>query len=162
MKSMILLAMAGCLALCFAGCDKPAAPAPAAPAAAEAPATVAQPEVPRFEPQYAVAIEESKTDPKQYAVTWSARVNTGGWAMKTDSVLVEEYNGMMACRIWVTLEQPNPSATVTQGFETVAGKHDAGTTKIERVEFSVRRNVQGVKYDFPATYSVVKSIKYPY
>jgi len=82
--------------------------------------------------------------------------------MKTDSVLVEEHNGAMACRIYVTLDEPNPSETVKEGMTDVTGKHDAGTTKIERVEFSVRRNVRGVKYISPNMYSVVKSIKYPY
>jgi hypothetical protein len=89
-------------------------------------------------------------------------VNTTGWTMKTDSVLVEEHNGAMAARIWVTLEEPNPADKVTEEMTDVTGTHNAGATKIGRVEFSVRRNVRGVKYTSPNLYSVVKTIKYPY
>jgi hypothetical protein len=165
MKTLLHILVVGGLMLLFLGCDDeptpPVSGQPAAPAA-QAPAKPPLPEVPAIEPEYAIAIEESTSDPKQYTVTWSAKVPTGGWTMKTDNVLVEEYMGKMAARIYVTLEQPNPSDTVTQAVETVTGKHEAGTVKIERVEFSVRRHVRGIKYDSPALYSVVKSIKYPY
>lgn len=165
MKPTLLLAVIGGLMWCGAGCDsKPAEPvaSPAPPAApAEAPkAPVAN--APAYKPEYALAIEQSTTTPKTYAVTYSAKVNSGGWKLTSDSVLVEEYNGMMACRIFATLEQPNPSATVTQEMQTITGKYDAGTVEIGRVEFSVRRQVNGVTYTSPAAYSVVKNIKYPY
>jgi hypothetical protein len=166
MRSILSLVVLGCL--CVVGCDdKPAAPttspkdnAPAmAPAPAPAPSAMTEKNM--FQPKYSVAIEESNTDPKQYTVTWSARVNTGGWTMTTDKVLIEEHMGAMAARIYVTLEQPSPSDTVTQAFETITGKHDSGTTRIQRVEFSVRRTTRGAKYDSQPGYGVVKSIKYP-
>lgn len=162
MKPNLILAIIGCLAMCGVGCDsKPAEPVAAPAAPAEAPkAPVA--EVPAYKPEYALAIEQSTTTPKTYAVTYSAKVNTGGWTLKTDKVLVEEYNGMMAARIYATLEQPNPSTTVTQAMETLTEKYDAGTVEIGRVEFSVRRHVNGITYTSPALYSVVKNIKYPY
>jgi hypothetical protein len=161
MKTPMSFVVVTLLAFCLAACDdKPATPAPT-PAADQKPKTD-PPQKPPYKPEYAIAIEESKPDPKQYTVTWKAKVNSEGWTMKTDSVLVEEHNGAMACRIWVTLEEPNPSETVKETMTEVTGKHDAGTTKIERVEFSVRQNIRGVKYLSPNMYSVVKSIKYPY
>lgn len=162
MKTPTGFVVVSLFAICLSACDdKPAATPPPVPAADQKPKTD-PPKKPRYNPEYAIAIEESKTDPKQYTVTWKAKVNSQGWTMKTDSVLVEEYNGAMAARIYVTLEEPNPSETVKEEMTEVTGQHDAKTTKIERVEFSVRRNVRGVNYTSPNLYSVVKAIKYPY
>jgi hypothetical protein len=162
MKPPLHLTLIGCLSLCLLGCDsKPAEPVAlekSAPAAAPAPVAAAT----EYKPEYAVAIEQSSASPKTWAVTYSAKVNTGGWTLKPDSVLVEEHNGMMACRIYATLEQPSPSSVVTQAFETITNKYDAGTVEIGRVEFSVRRKTAGMESPYQPMYSVVKSIKYPY
>lgn len=152
------------LLLLHAGCDEtptsPPVPSTAAPVAAATPAPSAA--MPEYKPEYTLAIEESTATPKTYTVTWSAKVNTGGWTMKTDRVLIEELNGANAARVWVILEQPGPSDMTTQAIETLTGKHDAGTTKIERAEFSVKRVVRGASTEFPSMYAVVKTIKYPY
>lgn len=162
MKTPTHFVVVALLSIFLPACDdKPTATPAPAPAVDQKPKTD-PPKKPRYNPEYVIAIEESKTDPKQYTVTWKAKVNSEGWTMKTDSVLVEELNGAMAARIYVTLEEPNPSETVKEEMTQVSGQHDAKTTKIERVEFSVRRNVRGLKYTSPNLYSVVKSIKYPY
>jgi hypothetical protein len=162
MKPILPLLLA--ISLCSFGCDdKPVStPPPATPVAPAAPVAQAAPEAPQFEPEYTIAIEESTTDPKTYTVTWAAKVNSDGWTLKTESVLVEEHNAAMACRIWATLEQPGPADKVTPEPQTVTGKHDAGEVKIERVELSVRRITRGEKTEFAPLYSVVKTIKYPY
>jgi hypothetical protein len=163
MKSILPLILA--VSFCFFGCDDKPAP-PETPKAPEGPAAQAahqaSAEVPAFEPEYTVAIEESTADPKTYTVTWAAKVNSDGWTLKTENVLVEEHNAAMACRIWATLEQPGPADKVTPEPQTVTGKHDAGEVKIERVELSVRRTTRGEKPEFAPLYSVVKTIKYPY
>jgi hypothetical protein len=158
MKTILVLALLLCL---FSlSCDDKS---PSSPAASSGGAVSTAPaEIKELPVEYAIAIEESTTEPKTYSVKWSAQVNSGGWGMKTETVLVEELNGAMACRIWVTLTQPHPTDVVSQGIETLTAKHDAGTTKIERVEFSARRMVSGVTPAYAPLYSVVKTIKYPY
>lgn len=156
MKSSMIIG-AICAAL-LAGCgeeqvaDTPAPPA--TPAAKPAAAPAAQPE---FKPEYGLEIIATGT-PKKYSVKWTAKVNTGGYKLKTDSVLVEDMMGKQTARIYSILEQPGPDEMVTQAAETVEATYDAGDKLIEAAELSIKRETRGAKTDFPALYVVVKKI----
>jgi hypothetical protein len=136
-----------------AGCDdttsQPAPPAVAAPAA-EAP----KPKVPEYKPEYTVEVKTNAAGHK--IVVWTAKVNTGGWKLITDSVLVETPMDKMQARVWSTLEQPGPDEMVTQGFETVTAEYDAGDKNVEEAELSIRRMVRGVKSPWAPLYEIVK------
>jgi hypothetical protein len=129
--------------------SRPAATGPAKPAA---PAAAERPAAP--DPEYALAV--SKSDPKACKVTWSAKVNTGGWKMTTEQVLVEESMRKVTARVYVILEEPGPDEMVTQAEETLTGTHDAGTTKVDAAELSVKRTRRGGQPAFMPLYVVVK------
>jgi hypothetical protein len=164
MHKLTLLIVGLCLGTvaCQEEENKPVAPPPApapAPAAAATSAQPAAPEMPQLKMNY--AIEVVSNDAGDSIVRWSAPVPTGGWRLITDSVLVEDAMGdKKVARVWATLEQPNPSEMVTQAFTTVTGEHNAGKTKIDKTELSIRRTTRGVKSDFAPTYAVVKSAGY--
>lgn len=144
----------------MSGCGErgaePAAPAPASKPAAAAPNLDLQPTYP--EPEYTLAIEKSESDPPQYSVVWTATVNTGGWKLTTESVLVEDSMGKTAARVWIVVHEPQPGDVVTQAVTTLTGRHDAGTTKIEKAELSAKHTVRDSKPTYPQLYSVVKEI----
>jgi hypothetical protein len=145
------------LALVFAlfGCDnsEPTTAAPAVPVAAPAPAVDMTPATP-VELEYTTRIEPN--GPDKSTIIWTARVPTGGWSMTTDSVLIEDDMGKMWARVWVTIESPDPNATVTQAFETLTGMHEADKP-VEKTEFSVRRMIKGEIPPFAPLYAIVKS-----
>lgn len=154
-RSNAVLAML--VAMLLGGCGEEPAPAPAPVPQSSVPAPPAAPKQITLSPQdYGLEIKASETDPKKYTVVWTARVPTGGWKLTTDSVLVEDSMGKTAARIWATLEQPGPDEMVTQAVETLSATHDAGTTKIDQAELSIRQHIRGVKYDTPALYGIVK------
>ena len=64
--------------------------------------------------------------------------------------------GQAVARIWVTLEQPGADEMVTDAVETLTGRHNATTQRVDKAELSVRRHVRGVTHDTPALYAVVK------
>lgn len=141
----------GC-ALFVSACDEKPEPAASVPTPSE-PIVVAPEPAPEVKIEYDTKIE---TADGKSTVYWTAKVPTGGWTMTTDQApLVEESGTLWWVRVWVTLEAPDPKDMVTQGFETLTGKYEADR-KIDRVEFSVRRKVKGVKYDFAPLYGVVK------
>mgnify|MGYP001341657476 CR=1 FL=1 len=92
-----------------------------------------------YNPTYKLEILVMESMPEQYALHWTAEVNTGGWSMTTDGVEVAD--GVATIRI--TLTAPSTDTMVTQAFETLEGRHQAGTTRIERAELHVRRVVEG-------------------
>lgn len=152
MKSSVLLCgiLLGCLAV---ACDKePAASTPAPAAAPNAPPA------PQFKPEYSLTISTSDAEPKQYTVVWSAQVNTGGWKLTTDRVLVEDSMGKTQARVYAILEEPGPGEMVTQATETLTGTHDAGTTRIDSAELSIKRTRRGGEPSFMPVYAVVKRI----
>lgn len=149
-----------CLLLAFAlGCDEqsatptaaPPAPASGSPAAAPPPVAVA-----KADPEYALEVVTKESSPPQYEVTWSAKVPTGGWKMTTENVLVEESMTKMGARVYVILEEPAPGEVVTQAEETLTGRHDAGATKVDHAELSVKRRVRGTDPSAIGYYVVVK------
>ncbi len=115
-----------------------------------------QPTQPR--PEFTLAIEKSADGPPQYSVVWTARVNTGGWKMTTESVLVEDMMGKMTARVYVVVHEPQPGDIVTQAQETLTGRHDAGTTEIQQAELSAKHTVRDSKPTFPQMYSVEKLV----
>jgi len=146
------------LAFTLTACEKePAAtPATTTPQTPAAPA----PEWQRApEPTYDAAIEVISEDPPKYAATWSCAVNTGGWTMTTESVLVEapSFGDGKIARVYVILEEPGPGEVVTQAEETLTGRHEADEP-ITQVEFSVKRTVRGDTSPWAPMYSVVKKI----
>jgi len=153
-----LFTTAACALLLLVGCSDDAPPAVAPPTNQASPAA-APPVVivPDIKPQYTLGIIASENAPKNYTVKWTAQVNTGGWTMKTDQVLVEDMMGKLTARIYAILEKPAAGEMVTQAVETLTGEYDAGEKAIEQVELSIKTNVRGVKSDFPALYSVVKT-----
>jgi hypothetical protein len=152
MKSSILLCgiLLGCLAV---ACDKE--PTPSTPAPAAAPNA---PPAPQFKPEYSLTISTSDAEPKQYTVVWSAQVNTGGWKLTTDRVLVEDSMGKTQARVYAILEEPGPGEMVTQATEKLTGTHDAGTTRIDSAELSIKRTRRGGEPSFMPVYAVVKRI----
>jgi hypothetical protein len=145
------------------GCDKPqgqdAAPPPSTNANAGSSLTNPldlQPTHPR--PEFTLAIEKSASEPPQSSVVWTARVNTGGWKMTTESVLVEDMMGKMTARVYVMVHEPQPGDIVTQAQETLTGRHDAGTTEIQQAELSAKHTVRDSKPTNPQLYSVEKLV----
>lgn len=131
------------------GCDNEpvATPAtPAAPANPSAPAAAAN-----YKPDYTLTLADN-------TVTWSAVVNTGGWTMTTDQVLVEDSMGKTSARIYITLEQPGPDEITTQALETLEDKHTADR-KLDSAELSVRRKIRNQDTTGAALYSIVKTAK---
>ena len=142
-----------CVSFGILGCNDAPPPSPVAAPAQPAPPA---PQIPDVKPEYTLEISSTDSTPKTYTVTWTARVNTGGWTMKTDQVLVEDSMGATAARIYAILEQPGPDTIVTQAVETLTAKHEAGERKIDKAELSIKRMVRGANTDFPALYSIVK------
>jgi hypothetical protein len=132
----------------------PVAADPATPAASAPPANAPRPAAP--DPEYTLAVSDSEADPKTYKVTWSAKVNTGGWKMTTEQVLVEESMRKVTARVYVILEEPGPDEMVTQAQETLIGTHDAGATKVDAAELSVKRTRRAGQPAFLPMYVVVK------
>ena len=136
------------------GCgDDPAAPpaasSPEPPAVADAPVT------PAYQPVYTIEIKPSAADPKKSTVTWTAHVNTGGWTLTTDRVLVEDSMGTTVARVYAILESPGPNDIVAQAFQTLTGTHDADR-KVDSAELSIKRTAKGVDTGFAPLYSIVK------
>jgi hypothetical protein len=145
-----LAALLLCIMLTGCGDDSPEQPAAATAPPAPAPQPLPAPDV---KLEYTL---EFSTDAKSNSVTWTARVPTGGWKLTTDKVLVEDDLGKTSARIWAILEQPAPDEMTTQAFETLTGTHNAGATKLDKAELSIKRIVRGQKYDTPALYAIVK------
>lgn len=112
------------------------------------------------DPAYDAAIEVISEDPPKYAATWSATVNTGGWTMTTESVLVEGASNKLdstVARVYVILEEPGPGEVVTQAQETLTGSHETNQP-IDQIEFSVKRTVRGDTSPWAPMYTVVKQV----
>lgn len=144
------------------GCEKSAEtpePTPGVPPAQQVPEASA-PVVPPYEPEYTFEFVTAEGAEAPTGVKWTALVNTGGWTMTTESVLVEppQYGDGMNARVYIILEQPAPGETVTQAMETLTGTHDAAQP-ITHGEFSVKRKVRGDTSGFDGYYSVIKTIK---
>lgn len=153
------LCVAALVLLAFGGCDSETeTPAASTTSTTSTPGPANEPAqaAPAYKPTYTVEIQTMESDPPQYRVVWTAEVNTGGWKMTTESVLVEDSMGVTSARIFAILEQPGPSETVTEAMETVTGTHDAGTQQVDQAELSIKRIVRGVEYDFPPLYVIVK------
>lgn len=147
-------------ALCLIACEKSPEAPPQTQGVPPASQTPAQPEWQRaLEPTYDAAIEVISEDPPKYAATWTATVNTGGWTMTTESVLVEppSFGDGMVARVYVILEEPGPGETVTQALETLTGRHETDLP-ITQIEFSVKRTVRGDTSPWAPLYSVVKNV----
>ena len=159
LRAIALLACA-LVANLVVGCgegDTAAAPAPAPPAAvspepipaADAPVT------PVYQPVYTLEIKPSAADPNKSTVTWSAYVNTGGWTLTTDKVLVEDSMGATVARVYAILQSPGPDDMVAQAFQTLTGTHDADR-KVDKAELSIKRTSKGDDTGFTPVYSIVK------
>jgi hypothetical protein len=156
MRSFMIIGAMG--AALLAGCgEEQAARTAAPPATPPAPPPAAPAEQPELKPEYGLEIIATGA-PKMYSVKWTAKVNSGGYKLKTESVLVEDMMGKQTARIYSILEQPGPGEMVTQAIETVEATYDAGDKLIEAVELSIKRETRGVKREFPALYSIVKKI----
>jgi len=146
-------------ALALTACEKSETP-PTTDGIPPASQTPVAPEWQRApEPTYDAAIEVISEDPPKYAATWSATVNTGGWKMTTESVLVEppSFGDGMIARVYVILEEPGPGETATQALETLTGRHEADQP-ITQIELSVKRTVRGDTSPWAPLYSVVKNV----
>jgi hypothetical protein len=155
--SSALVALA---ALSLTACEKPPAepaPSPAAPPASESPAA---PDAPAFEPDYTLEFVTPEGAAGPTGVRWTALVNTGGWTMTAESVLVEppQYGDGMNVRVFVILEQPAPGETVPQAMQTLTGTHDAAQP-VTHAELSIKRKVRGDTSGFDGYYAVVKTLK---
>lgn len=147
MRMPLLPAVGVALVLASFACDNDPTPTAANPAptatAAPPPPPPAADAAPRFKPEYSLTISSTDAEPKQYSVIWTAQVNTGGWKMTTEQVLVEDSMGKTSARVYAILEEPGPGEMVTQATETLTGRHDAGNTKIDRAELSIKRVRRG-------------------
>lgn len=101
----------------------------------------------QFTPEYKLKLTDT-------GVEWSVRVNTGGWTMKTDHVLVEEINQKSTAQIFLILEQPGDDEMVTQAFETLSARHDA--PNLQAAELLVKRVIRGDDSTSASTYAIVK------
>ncbi|MBX3365416.1 MAG: hypothetical protein KF866_11730 [Phycisphaeraceae bacterium] len=95
-----------------------------------------------YKPEYTVDIEVMESMPEQYAVVWTALVNSGGWTMTVEQVNVEESFGEVIADIYVILEEPASDEIVTQAFDTLEGRHRVGEQKIDRAQLFVKRVVR--------------------
>lgn len=159
MKQILALALMSVIVV--AGCneqgEQPETPAKSTVGASEVSANLdLQPTYPA--PTYTLVIEKSETDPKQYSVAWTARVNTSGWKMTTENVLIEDSMGKTIARVWIVMHEPQPGDSVTQVAETLAGRHDAGTTQIDKAELSAKHTVRDSKPTYPQTFSVIEQV----
>jgi hypothetical protein len=111
-----------------------------APHAAVSPPLPIQPEI---KPVYTLDIVASEGSPKQYKVKWTAQVNTGGWTLKTERVLIEEDLRKQVARVYAILEKPAAGEMTTQAVEIVTGEHDAGEQLIERAELHIKQVTRG-------------------
>lgn len=150
------------LALTLAACEKsPEAPqpTPGVPPVSDAP-TPAAPETPAYEPTYTLEFVTPEGADAPTGVQWTALVNTGGWTMTTESVLVEppQYGEGMNVRIYAILERPGAGETVTQALETLTGTHDAAQP-ITHAELSIKLKGRDDPADWQRYYAVVKTIK---
>lgn len=67
-------------------------------------------------------------------VEWTARVNTGGWKLTTDRIVVEAG----VAKVYATLERPLPGEMVGQAFTTLKGEGTAADATT--AELFVRRD----------------------
>ena len=149
------------LLLIFTACEKQEPPpADRPPSNAAAPATSVAPNLDlqptHATPTYTVAIEESATEPPTYSVVWTARVDTSGWKITTESVLVEEDLGKSVARVFTIVHEPQPGDTVTTTPETLTARYDAGTKLVEKAELNAKHTVRDSKPTYPQLYSVVQ------
>ena len=111
---------------------------------------------PAYQPEYTLTIEPNASGAGS-VVKWTAFVNSGGWTMATDKVLVEDSMGATVARVYIILEEPGPDEMVTQALETLRGEH-ATEQVVTKAELSVKRNTRGADTGgFAALYSIVKT-----
>jgi len=148
--------------LVLTGCEKEAPPA-AGPAAA-APAG-AKPSAPNLDLQptharpteYTVAIEKSATEPPTYSVVWTAKVDSSGWKITTESVLVEDDGlGKTVARVYTVLHEPRPDDSISATPEVLTARYDAGEKVVEKAELSAKHTVRDSKPTYPQMYTIVK------
>lgn len=110
------------------------------------------------QPEYTLAIAKSETAPATYTVVWSVRVDSSGWKLTTEQVLIEDYLGGNIARVTIIVHEPQPGDSVTEGFQTLYGRHDAGITQIQRAELTAKHTVRDSKPKYPQLYSVVMQV----
>lgn len=114
------------------------------------------------EPEYKVWIEKSADDPPKYTVIWSATVNSGGWKLTQESVLVEDRLGKMEARIYAVVHEPQPDEVVTEAEETLTDRYDAGTTEVRLAELSMKHTVKDSKPTYAQLFGIVARYGDPY
>jgi len=107
-------------------------------------------------PKYTLDIEKSDTDPPTYSVVWTATVDSGGWRMTTESVLVEENNRSIEARVYIVLHEPPPGEAVTVSPEVLTGRHDNKTEVIHLAELTAKHTVRDSNPTFPQLFTVVQ------
>lgn len=138
------------------GCDPAPPPPPVSTPTAEA---SQPPEMPEVEPEYTLKVVSSTETPKTYKVVWTAKVNTGGYAFKTERVLIEDDMGKTAARVYATLEAPGKGEMVTQAVTTVQAEYDAGERQIDVADLWVRRMTRNETPEFQPLYGMVKQVR---
>lgn len=107
---------------------------------------------------YTLELVPDASNPPHMIVKWSAKVNTGGWSLKTESVLVEESMQKRIARVYAILESPGPEEIVTQSIETLSGSHDAGAVQVDGAELSIKRVTRGDKSGYLPMYVIVQRV----
>ncbi len=134
--------------------EAPAAAPPAAPARPAVNSLDLQPTHAR--PEVTLEIVKSDDEPPHYTVNWTARVDSTGWKMTTDTVLVEEVIDGTVARVYTIVHEPQPGDTVTSTPETLTLSYDAGTRKVDKAELSLKHTVRDSKPTYPQMYAVAK------
>lgn len=164
MNKLILIV---CVALIgVAGCDDRKQPAQKADTPQSATARPTPDDLKDWQPkhptpQYSLAIEKSDTEPPTYSVVWTAKVDSSGWKMTTESVLVEESMRSWGARAYVIVHEPGPHEKITMEPEVLTGRHDCGTQVVHLAELSVKHTVLDSKPTYPQMYAVVKQAGAP-
>lgn len=113
------------------------------------------------EPEYTLAIEKSDANPPTYSVVWTAKVDSSGWTMATESVLVEESMRSWGARAYILLSEPGPHEKVKMEPEVLTGRHDCGTQVVHLAELSAKHTVLDSKPTYRQMYVVVKHAGQP-
>lgn len=154
------LAVVTLLAAPLVACEKQGANTPPPAVAEVAPKPAArnldvQPTHPG--PTYTLDIKKSDTDPPTYTVTWTAAVDSGGWAVVSQTNMPEESMGKMVARLWVVIGEPMPDTEFSKEPTTISGSFDAGTQKIDAAELNVKHTVLDSKPTYQQLFTVVKT-----
>lgn len=91
---------------------------------------------------YKLEVGSDPNDAAKTVLSWTVRVNTGGWSMRTDHVEVDSSGGSPLARVYVVLEGPRGDEPVGQAFHTHEGSQTLDAN-VARAELWIRRTTRG-------------------